>query len=158
MGMIPNLYAALGHSHKALKADLDLSTTLESASFSGKEVQAIYLAVSEVNGCSYCLSAHTMLGQNAGFSEEEIASLRSATTDDSKLRALTQLAKALMETKGNPDQKYLDAFHEAGYDKENFMDLVGLISAKVFSNFVHNTLKFPVDFPEAKPLQEKATV
>jgi uncharacterized peroxidase-related enzyme len=158
MGMIPNLYAVLGHSPKALKADLDLSTTLESASLSGKEVQAIYLAVSEVNGCTYCLSAHTMLGQNVGFSEKEIADLRAAKHADAKLRALTQLAKSLMETKGKPDAKHFDAFHEAGYDKENFMDLVGLVSAKVFSNFVHNALKFPVDFPEGKPLQEKAAV
>ena len=158
MGMIPNLYAVLGHSDKALKADLDLSGTLESGDFSGKEIQAIYLAVSEVNECSYCLAAHTMLGQNAGFSEEETQELRGGTTGDPKLKALTQLARELMETRGKPAQQYLDAFHEAGYDKGNFMELVGLVAAKVFSNFVHTTLDFPVDFPEAKPLQEKAAV
>lgn len=157
MGMIPNLYAVLGHSDKALKADLELSGTLESGDFSGKEIQAIYLAVSEVNECSYCLAAHTMLGQNAGFSEDETLELRAGAVEDTKLRALTQLARELMETRGKPSQQYLDAFHEAGYDEGNFVELVGLVAAKVFSNFVHTTLDFQVDFPEAKPLEE-ATV
>ena len=41
-------------------------------SLNNKEKEAVNLVVSEVNGCRYCQSAHTVLGKMNGFSESDI--------------------------------------------------------------------------------------
>lgn len=150
LGMVPNLYATLAYSENGLSRFLayqNASTTL-----SNKEKEAVNLAVSQVNGCKYCLSAHTMLGKLNGFSEEEILLLRKGQSTIPKLHALVQLAKDLSENKGHAAPANLDAFFEAGYDKGNMVDLILLISDKTALNYLHNLTEVPVDFPPAPEL------
>lgn len=154
IGKVPNLYATLALSDVALKANLDFAGAFEKSDFTNKEAQAVYLAVSEVNQCTYCLAAHTALAQMNGFTEDETFLLRAATIEDVKLKALTQLAKSISENKGRPTEELVDNFFKAGYNEAALINLIGLVSAKIFSNFVHNTTKIPVDFPAAKPLEE----
>ncbi len=158
LGMVPNLYATIGSAGNILESYLGFSHTAEKSSFRNREVQAIYLAVSEVNGCSYCLSAHTTLGKMNGFSEEETFDLRAGTSSDTKLRTLTQLARSFVETQGRPDAALVDAFFGLGYDQKAFVEFVALINAKQFANYIHNSMDFAIDFPVAKPLPELATV
>ena len=63
IGMLPKLYAAMGHSDKLLSGFLNFQETIKSGEFTNKEYEAIALATSEVNSCAYCLSAHTALGK-----------------------------------------------------------------------------------------------
>ncbi len=152
VGMLPNLYAYEAHSPKAFLHNLNFAHAVEKAHFSNREAQAIYLATSEVNGCTYCLSAHTALAKMNGFTEEETFGLRAGSIEDDRLRILTRLTRAFVETRGKPDASLVDAFFDAGFTQAHLVDLVGLISVKTFSNYLHNTTKIPVDFPEAKPL------
>lgn len=157
LGMLPNLYATIGHSGPALNAYLAFDHSLQSeGSFSNKEVQAVLLAVSEVNQCTYCLAAHTALAKMNGFSEEDTFGLRAGTIADEKLAALTQLARELTETRGRAADELVAAFFAAGYSPAALVELLGLVSAKIFSNYLHNLTQVPVDFPEAKPLPKTA--
>lgn len=155
LGMIPNLYATIGYSGTALPAYLQFTHAFEgSKTFRNREIQAIYLAVSEANDCSYCLAAHTALGKMNGFTEEETFDLRTGTIADNKLRVLTQLARSFVLNQGRPDQALVDNFFALGYDEAAFIEFVGLITVKLFSNYVHNSTNIPVDFPAAKPVPE----
>ena len=60
--------------------------------FTGKEIEAIKLAVSEVNGCEYCQSAHTALAKMNGFSDEDAIQIRRGDIADARLNALVTLA------------------------------------------------------------------
>ena len=108
--------------------------------------------VSEVNGCIYCQSAHTVLGKMNGFSEQEILKLRSGSSSDAKLAALVSLAKDITKSKGHVSPSNLDAFYAAGYDNGNMVDVVLQISDKIAMNYLHNLTGVPVDFPLAQPL------
>jgi len=154
IGMVPNLYKVEANSPVAFKAFLDLGSRLEGGFFSPKEVQAIYLATSQSNECTYCLAAHTALGKMAGFSEEETLELRTATIQDEKLRALTGLAKEITQTKGHPGQERINEFFRAGYGQQALVELVGMIAFKTFSNYLNHIADTPIDFPEARDLQE----
>lgn len=161
LGVLPNLYAYQGHSPEALQTYLDFCHAVEHAHFSNREAQAVYLAVSEVNACTYCLAAHTAIGQMNGFSEDETFSLRAGTSADARLGALTRLARALVEAKGRPDAALVDAFFAAGYGEPHLVDLVGLVAAKTFMNYLHNLVgeeAVPVDFPAARPLPADAVL
>merc|ERR1711916_89592 len=57
LGFVPNLYATYAHSETALQNYLNFSNA--KTSLSAKEKEVVNLAVSQVNECIYCLSAHT---------------------------------------------------------------------------------------------------
>ncbi len=153
LGMVPNLYATIGYSPEILEAYLNFTHVAESQSFTNKETQAIYLAVSEANSCTYCLAVHTAIGKMNGFTDEDTYKLRNATIEDEKLNVLTTLAKEIAETTGRPSAEALDRFYGLGYTDQEFVEFLGLVNVKMFSNIFHNVTKIPVDFPEVKPLE-----
>ena len=156
IGKVPNLYAMWAHSPVAIKAILDLEKALDGGFFGPKEIQAIELAISEVNQCHYCIDAHTAVGKMVGFSEEETLELRAASIQDEKLRALTQLTREITLQRGRPDDQYVERFFQAGYSKQALVELVAYVSLMTFSNYLNNLTELPIDFPKAKSLKEAA--
>lgn len=151
LGFVPNLYATYAHSDTALENYLAFSSA--KTSLSAKEKEVVNLAVSQVNDCIYCLSAHTAIGKMNGFNDEQILEIRSGRASfDEKLDALAQLAKNITENRGKTDQNVLDNFFNAGYNKANLIDTISLVGDKTISNYIHSTTKVPVDFPVAQPL------
>lgn len=153
VGMIPNLYAFIGHSATTLPGYLAFDEALGKGSFNGKERQAIFLAVSQVNGCHYCQSAHTALGKMNGFTEEETLQLRDGSIADKKLNVIVNLAADITRSHGRPSKKLVDAFFALGYDNAALVDLVAHVAYKTMANYIHNIAQFPTDFPLAKELK-----
>ncbi|MES2425333.1 MAG: carboxymuconolactone decarboxylase family protein [Bacteroidota bacterium] len=152
MGKVPNLYATIGYSHHALKAFLEFDATLTKGVFNGKEREAIALVVSEVNQCEYCLAGHTLLAIKNGLSMDDTLNIRRGHVADKKLNTIVELAKSIAETKGMPDNGLLENFYEAGYNEGALMELIGLITVRIFTNYVYAMTNVPVDFPAAVAL------
>ena len=152
LGMIPNLYAVMAHSDNGLSRYLAFQGA--KTSLSNKEKEAVNLIVSQVNGCRYCQSAHTLLGKMNGFSEEETINIRRGHSKDAKLNALVTLAKDITENKGNAGDDSLEAFYAAGYNNGNLVDVILQVSDKITMNYLHNLTQIPIDFPLAIPLEE----
>lgn len=154
LGFVPNLYATIAHSDNGLSKYLDFQNA--KTSLSNKEKEAVNLVVSQVNGCVYCLSAHTVIGKMNGFTDDQIIDLRKGKATDAKLNALVQLAESITKTRGNADAYLVDNFFAQGYTNGNLVDLILQISDKTAMNYLHNLTQIPVDFPVALSL-EKAT-
>lgn len=152
LGFVPNLYATIALSENGLPKYLAYQNA--KTSLSNKEKELINLVVSEVNGCRYCQSAHTVLGKMNGFSEEEILMIRSGRSSDSKLDALVKIAKDITSNKGRVSAQALDAFYAAGYNDGNLVDVVLQVSDKIAMNYLHNLTQIPIDFPIAFELEE----
>lgn len=150
IGMVPNLYATIAYSENGLTRYLAYQGAR--TSLTNKEKEAVNLVVSQVNGCIYCQSAHTVLGKMNGFSEEEVLKLRAGYSSNEKLNTLVALAKDITEHKGHVSQTHLAAFFAAGYDKGNLVDVILQVSDKIAMNYLHNLTEIPVDFPLAAPL------
>jgi len=157
LGMVPNLYATIGYSGDALGNFLTYSGNAGGDSFTKKEKEAIDLAVSEVNGCTYCLAAHTALGKMAGFTEEETIALRAGTIADERLAAISKLAASISRNRGKAEEALIKNFFAQGFKEKGLIDLISAVTAITFTNFVHGATQVPVDFPAAKVL-EPATV
>jgi uncharacterized peroxidase-related enzyme len=153
MGKVPNLYATLGYSEHALKAFFDLDETLNKGVFTAKEREAISLVVSEINGCAYCLAGHTVAAIRRGFTNEETLDIRRGKAADPKLNAIIQLAASIAENKGHAEEDKINAFYEAGFDETALMELAGLVSLRVFTNYAFALTQIPVDFPIADPIK-----
>ncbi|MFT4666224.1 MAG: putative peroxidase-related enzyme [Polaribacter sp.] len=150
VGRVPNLYAAIGNSPNLLSGFLQFGETLSNGVFSKKEQEAIALAVSQSNGCTYCISAHTALGKMAGFSEEETLELREGTSRNNKLNALTNLALEITENKGKASTETKERFFEVGYSEAAFAELIGFVSLRTLTNYIFTNGDFEIDFPKAQ--------
>ncbi|GAB4022551.1 carboxymuconolactone decarboxylase family protein [Spirosoma koreense] len=151
LGFVPNLYATIAHSTNGLARYLAFQGA--KTSLSNKEKEAVNLVVSEVNGCLYCQSAHTVLGKMNGFSDDEILNLRTGQSATGKLDALVKLAKDITENKGRVASDTLEAFYAAGYTDGNLVDVILQISDKIAMNYLHNLTEIPIDFPVAVKLE-----
>ena len=152
LGFVPNLYATYAHSDTALENYLNFANA--KTSLTAKEKEVVNLAVSQVNDCIYCLSAHTAIGKMNGFTDEQILELRAGfSTINEKLDALAKLAKNVTENRGRTDADVLDNFFNAGYTKAHLIDVIVLVGDKTISNYIHSTTQVPVDFPVAQPLE-----
>lgn len=153
LGTVPNLYATIGYSASALQGHLEYSQTLAQGAFNAKEREAIFLAVSQVNGCDYCLAAHTALAKMNGFTEAETLELRAGTIADPRLRSISRLAAEIARTRAEPAPELLDEFFAQGSDDGALIDLIALVTEISFSNYTHKITQVPVDFPAAQPLE-----
>lgn len=156
LGFVPNLYATIGYSENGLARYLAYQNA--KSSLSNKEKEAVNLIVSQINGCVYCQSAHTVIGKMNGFTDEQILDLRRGTSADAKLNALVQLAASITKNKGRATDATVDAFFAAGYTNEHLVDVVLQVSEKIAMNYLHNLTQIPVDFPVAPSLELTASV
>ena len=146
LGFVPNLYATFAHSENALASFLAFSGA--PTSFSKKEKEVIDLAISQVNDCRYCQSAHTAIAKMNGFTEEEILELRQGQASfDSKMDALAKISRAISENRGRVSEEIKENFFNAGYTKENLIDLVNAVGAITVTNLLHNLTEVAIDFP-----------
>jgi len=152
LGFVPNLYATFAYSDTAL-ADY-LAFQNRKSSLKAKEREVINLVVSQVNECAYCLAAHTALGKMNGFTDDQILEIRGGEVSfDNKLDALAKFTRDIVINRSKPSAEALENLFEAGYTKENLIDINIVIGDKIVSNFIHGSTQIPVDFPAAVELE-----
>jgi uncharacterized peroxidase-related enzyme len=148
LGFVPNLYAYFAKSETALGDYLALQN--RKSSLKAKEREVINLVVSQINGCRYCQSAHTVLGKMNGFTDEQVIELRQGSASfDSKLDALAKFTASVTENRGHATIYAKEAFFAAGYTEANLIDVVIVVGDKIISNYIHNLTGFEIDFPLA---------
>jgi AhpD family alkylhydroperoxidase len=82
LGFVPNLHRLMSISPAALNGWASLMSSL-SKTLDVKTRDGIALAVSEVDGCNYCLAAHSYISTNlAKIPPEEIALNREGNSSD----------------------------------------------------------------------------
>ena len=151
LGFVPNLYAYFAKSETALGDYLALQS--RKSTLRAKEREVINLVTSQINGCRYCQSAHTVLGKMNGFTDEQILEIRKGSASfDSKLDALVKFTSSTVEKRGRATEESKEAFFEAGYTEANLVDVVIIIGDKIISNYIHNLAGFAIDFPIAEAI------
>lgn len=117
----------------------------------------IHLSVSQANGCTYCLAAHTGLAKMNGFTDEQIIEIRSGRVSfNSKIDALSKFAREAASNNGAVSDDTLENFYDAGYSAENMIDTVLIIGGKTIANYLHKIAGYAIDFPEAPKLEPEA--
>jgi uncharacterized peroxidase-related enzyme len=156
LGVVPNMFRLFSNSPAALKGLTSLSGAL-TKSLDVKTRERIALAVAQVNGCSYCLSAHTYLGLNlAKISPEEIALNRKGSSSDPKADAAVRFAARVTELRGHVSDEDLAAVRKAGYSDAQVLEIVALVVENFFTNFVNEVAKTDIDFPVVQANDLKA--
>ena len=142
IGFLPNLFKTLATAPVALDAYVQISATLGKTSLSAKEKEAVYLATSQVNGCDYCLAAHTLFASKAGLAAQEIVEARHG-----RLNAFAALAHQLTETRGHLSDEQIAAARAAGIDDKKIIEVIAIVAAQTLTNYLNNVALTDIDFP-----------
>ncbi len=152
-GLVPNLFRVVGNSPAALDGYLGLNGALGKGAIDAKTRERIALAVAEINGCDYCLSAHSYMGANlAKLDEAEILANRRGTSTDAKADAAVRFAAAVTKARGHVGTADLDMVRAAGFTDAQIVEIVLHVALNTLTNYVNNVAETAIDFPVAKPL------
>lgn len=142
IGFLPNVFLTLAHAPAVLAAYLQHSVALGKTSLSATEKEAISLATSQVNGCDYCLAAHTLFAGKAGLSGEDIRSARHG-----QLNAFAALARQVTERRGHLSSEHIQAARAAGIDDGKIVEVIAHVASQTLTNYLNNVALTEVDFP-----------
>src|SRR6516225_951929 len=110
MDRMPNLYATIGYSANALATYNQYVRGQAKNSFHARDREGIYLIVSQINGCEYCLASHTASALKAGWKEEDTLSLRAAAHPDKKWQVIYQVIRSVIDNRGEVSDALLREF------------------------------------------------
>ena len=146
MGMVPNMAKTFAHSSAALAAFVNFNQALNSALNPALREQ-ISLAVSGLNGCDYCASAHTLMGVNVGIDEEELTSNLAGQSSDDRTQAALTFARTVVERQGRVTDGDLMLIKAAGYTDTEIVEIVTVVALNLFTNYFHHVVDTDIDFP-----------
>jgi len=148
LGTVPNMFRLVANSPQTLEGYLGLSGALAKGALPAATRERIALAVAEVNGCDYCLSAHTYLGKNlARLDDAEITANRNGASNDPKADAAVRFAAQLTRQRGHVGEADLSAVRKAGYTDGQVLEIIAHVALNTFTNTVNEALQTEIDFP-----------
>jgi uncharacterized peroxidase-related enzyme len=152
-GVIPNLFRVCALSPAALTGLLSLNEA-NSRTLDAKTRTRIAIAVAQVNGCDYCLSAHTYIGTNlVKISPEDAALNRKGDSTNAKAAAAVRFAAKVAERRGQINDDDIRAVKAAGYSEAQIVEIVSLVAENVMTNFLNNVAQTEIDFPALQTSQ-----
>jgi len=154
LGLVPNFFALISQSPDALKAIADMHGAL-GKSLGHKTRERIHVMTAEVNGCNYCLSAHTFLGGKLqGLTAEDMELNRTGHSTDPQADAALQFAYKIAKSRGHIEDADVEGVRAAGFTDAQIVDIVAETAFSFITNIFNNTFKTEIDaaFP---PLQTK---
>jgi AhpD family alkylhydroperoxidase len=114
------------------------------------------LVAAETNGCDYCASAHTALGEHAGLSQAEITNALAGTASDPKADAAIHFAKLLLEKRGYISDSDFNQLQQAGFSEAEIAEIVAHVAVNVLTNYFNISMDTEIDFPVVRTQQAKA--
>lgn len=148
LGVVPNLFRLVANSPAALEGYLGLNGALAKGSIDARTRERIALAVAEINGCDYCLSAHSYLGKNlAKLDDAEIAANRAGGSTDPKADAAVRFAARIVQTRGHVADADVQAVRLAGYSDAQLIEIILHVALNTLTNYVNEVAETEIDFP-----------
>lgn len=151
LGKVPNLMRVFANSPAAFEAYLNFSGALIRGVLPLKLRESIALAVGEINGCGYCLSAHTLSAGKAGLSQEDILAARRSTSADDKFDSALKLARAIALQRGHIADTDLQNARSAGLNDAEIVEIIQHVALNTLTNYTNEVARTVLDFPEVKP-------
>jgi uncharacterized peroxidase-related enzyme len=148
LGVVPNLFKLEGLSTAALEGHVGLNSAV-GKTLDVKTRERIALAVAQVNGCDYCLSAHTYLGLNvARLDATEIDAARHGRSADVKADAAVAFARKVSELRGKIADADLALVRAAGFSDAQVIEIVTNVALNTLTNLINNVAQTDIDFPK----------
>ncbi|MBI1875391.1 MAG: carboxymuconolactone decarboxylase family protein [Acidobacteria bacterium] len=145
-GFIPNLIRELAAAPAAVNAYVTLNGIFDGTSLTPVERQIVLVTTSVENTCEYCVAAHTAGLKMAGLADDQIEAVRERRPlANPKLDALRRLTTAVVNNRGWIGDADLEAFLQAGYSREQVLEVLVGVAMKTLSNYANHIAQTPLD-------------
>ena len=147
MGATPNIFTAFANAPAALEGYLNLNGALTNGALNRKLREKIALTAAGHNGCDYCASAHTYLGDKAGIDADELTANLKGQSMDAKDNAALNFAKEILKQHGRVSDEDVSSVRKAGFSDEEIIEILSHVALNIFTNYFNETFKTDNDFP-----------
>lgn len=148
LGLTPNMTKVMANSPALLQGYLALSGAVASGTLKPAVRERLAIATAQLNGCEYCLSAHTYIGANiAKVDAVELDSARRAESTDAHVAALLKLSNTIAENAGDVDDVDVKAARAAGVTDEEIGEIVANLALNVLTNYFNALAHVDNDWP-----------
>lgn len=145
-GFVPNLIEGIARSPHLLNSYMKLSENFESSSLSSQEQEIVLLTVSRLNECEYCTSVHSMTAEKAGIEWKTIEKIRNREKlSDERHEALRTFTERVVKDVGNVPHDVHTQFKNAGFTKQNALDVMVGVTLKTLTNSTNHLIETPLD-------------
>lgn len=148
LGFVPNMYAGMANAPGLLDTYLfGYGLFREESGFTPAEQEVVFLTISYLNGCTYCMAAHSMIGEKkSNVPASSLEALREGRAlPDPKLDALSIFTRIMVDSRGRPTQAQLQDFLDAGHTERHVLEVILAIAVKTLSNYSNHLFHTEVD-------------
>jgi AhpD family alkylhydroperoxidase len=145
-GMLPNLHRKMAESPALLKGYWELGNIFANSSLLPVEQQVVLLAVSTLNGCNYCVGAHSAIADMMKIPAGITDALRDGRPiQDARLEALRVFTQQVVAQRGWLPESDLQDFLDAGYTRTQVLDVILGVGMKTLSNYANHIMGTTLD-------------
>ncbi|BBN81265.1 hypothetical protein PA25_12500 [Pseudoalteromonas sp. A25] len=145
-GWIPNLHGVMAQAPSVLTAYKTLHALFLQTSFNAQEKTVVWQTINVVNGCHYCVPAHSAIADMMKVEQSLVAQLiNNDTLTDPKLEVLRSTTKAIVTSQGKLSQQQLNRFFQAGYTNQQLLEILLGVAQKTLSNYTNHFADTPLD-------------
>ncbi len=147
LGLVPNMTKVMANSPAVLGGYLAFSGALASGTLDARLREQIALITAQQNGCEYCLSAHSLLGQMAGLNKQQLLDSRRGNDSSPRNAAALQFAKQVLDSKGRVSDQQIEDIRKAGFSDGEIAEIIAGVALNVLTNYFNTAAQVDVDFP-----------
>lgn len=156
LGTVPNMTRVMANSPAVLQSYAQFSGTMGTAKLSAKIREQIALLTAENNECTYCLSAHSVLGKLVGLDQAQIDGARRLESTDPRTLAALMFAQSVIDHRGGVGEADMGAVRAAGFTDAEIAEIVASVALNFFTNFFNRAFDVVVDFPRVEAQRHAA--
>jgi uncharacterized peroxidase-related enzyme len=147
LGVVRNTFRLIASSPAALQGFTANNGAL-AKTLDVKTRERIALTVAQVNGCDYCLSAHSYLALNlAKITPEEVVLNRKGESSDVKADAAVRFAAKVVRERGHVTDADIKAVRDAGFNDSQIVEIIAVTAENIFTNLLNVVAETDIDFP-----------
>jgi alkylhydroperoxidase family enzyme len=145
-GMLPNLVGAVATSPVLINSLVGLFGNVHGGSFTEAQVQTVLLTDAVTNASTWAVAFHTALALKEGIDPADVEAIREGRLPkDSKLAALSALARTMIEKRGRLNDQDVDRFIAAGFGKDHALEVIAIVAASTITNYTGSITQPPLD-------------
>jgi len=148
LGVTPTMTKVMANSPALLQGYLALSGAVAGGTLKPAVRERLAIATAQLNGCEYCLSAHTYVGANiAKVDAAELDRARRAESSDAHVAALLKLSNATAENAGDVDDVDLKTARAEGVTDVEIGEIVANLALNTMTNYFNILAHVDNDWP-----------
>lgn len=149
-GKVPNIFRAYASHPALLKSNWEkLKAVMMEGKLRRVVKETIAVLISEENGCSYCVAAHSAALRMLGMNDQQLSELQrdlSVYDFSRKEQLLIRLGKQANQSPHDVDDALFRQLRVEGTEDEEILEALGVMEVFIALNHFADVLRIEVDF------------